>query len=327
MDEQKKQGAPAPRSFRVSDEVMEKLKTVQTDLGLTQDGALRMLMDTYELETAKSAIPSRETEISNFQVKAEELISAFIHSLQLCQDAEARIKAEVAEQMASKDEILLEYQGQLKAERERTAALMQEQAELRLRISEADGLRDELEKAHAAAAIEAESFRAQLADKESINVMQKIQLAAAEEKAAAYDEKAAEAAKLAADLQAAKAADHEHQRDAKEAAREAARQAEKDQQEALDAQRKTLSDDLRKLQVEKDAKIADLQGQLAAALVAAEKEAREAEKAAAAEIRGLQSDLQKTTAENGDLRAQLAELKAELKAAKTELAMSQKAKN
>ena len=81
MSEDIKREQPSVRSFRVTDDVMTRFREIQEDLKLTQDGALKMLVDAYELENAKNAIPDRETEISNFQTKASELVEAFILSL------------------------------------------------------------------------------------------------------------------------------------------------------------------------------------------------------------------------------------------------------
>ena len=114
MTEEIKKTTANVRSFRVTDDVMSRFKEIQDELGLTHDGALKMLVDSYELDQAKNAIPDRETEISNFQMKANELVEAFIFSLQLNQDAEARIRAEIALQMQSKDEAIANYQEQLK---------------------------------------------------------------------------------------------------------------------------------------------------------------------------------------------------------------------
>lgn len=109
MDEFRKEQA-AVRSFRITDETLIKFKEIQDQLGLTQDGVLKLFISSYEMEQAKNAIPDRETEINNFQVKANELIDAFLYSLQLNQDAEVRIRADYALQLETKDEIIAKYQ-------------------------------------------------------------------------------------------------------------------------------------------------------------------------------------------------------------------------
>lgn len=130
MEEIKQQ--PTVRSFRVTDEVMSKFKEIQDEMKLTQDAALKMLVGAYEMEKAKNAIPDRETEIANFQAKTNELVEAFLHSLQLNQDAEARARSEVAIQMKSKDETIIDLQEKnetLKAKFEELTAEVKETKE------------------------------------------------------------------------------------------------------------------------------------------------------------------------------------------------------
>lgn len=118
MGEENKKEQAAPRSFRITDEVLAKFREIQEEWDLTQDGVLKMLVEAYELEKAKNMIPDRETEIANFQAKANELVDAFLFSLQINQDAEARIRNEVALQLQSKDETIMDLQEKVKAHRE-----------------------------------------------------------------------------------------------------------------------------------------------------------------------------------------------------------------
>ena len=87
------------KSFRVTDEVVAKLKELQSPGCPTTDSVLRMLINTYELELAKEVIPERKTEITNFQMKARGLVEAYLHSVELNQDAEARIRLEFVEDL------------------------------------------------------------------------------------------------------------------------------------------------------------------------------------------------------------------------------------
>lgn len=110
------------RSFRVTEDALGRFKEIMDAEGLTQDGALKMLVSAYEMEMAKNTIQSRETEIANFQMKANELVEAFLYSLQLNQDAESRIRDEVDLQIKSKDETIIDLQGRLKAAQELATA-------------------------------------------------------------------------------------------------------------------------------------------------------------------------------------------------------------
>ena len=79
------------RTLRITDEVMARFNNIKKEMQWTQDTALGMLINAYELEQAKEIIPDREAEIKNFQIKVQELVSAFTHSRQLNMDAEDRV--------------------------------------------------------------------------------------------------------------------------------------------------------------------------------------------------------------------------------------------
>lgn len=135
MVEEIKQQNPV-RSLRISDDVMGKFKVIQDELHLTHDTALKMLIDGYELEMAKNAIPDRETEISNFQMKASELVEAFIHSLQLNQDAEARVRSSFELQLQTKDKTISGLYEKVEALKTENEAQRSEVAEAKEKLSE-----------------------------------------------------------------------------------------------------------------------------------------------------------------------------------------------
>lgn len=188
MTEEMKKSSANVRSFRVTDDVMSRFKDIQDEMRLTHDGALKMLVDAYELEQAKNAIPDRETEINNFQLKANELVEAFLFSLQLNQDAEARIRAEIALQMQSKDESIANYQEQLKTAQNRLNELTGlEQQLLDTQIAKA-GVEREFAAFKEAQDLLVKQHEKQLNDKDSIVSMLTDKLNAAEQKADGYDE-------------------------------------------------------------------------------------------------------------------------------------------
>lgn len=297
MSEEIKKEQASVRSFRVTDDVMSRFKSLQDEMGLTQDRALKMLVEAYELEQAKNAIPDRETEIANFQQKASELVEAFLHSLQLNQDAEARIRGEVDLQLRSKDETIAEYQQRLQQERAIIEALEARQGELEEAAAEVDVLKKDLAKAHQEAQEAKSKHEKQLSDKDSIATMLTEKLAAAEQKAKGYDELRSQFDALAADLKASQETVKEQKREFELQAERAARSAEKAQEAAVAA-----------VKAEMNQTITSLRGELQTVQIEAERQLRASEKEAAAEIRSLEKD-------NASLREQMAQLRAELKAA------------
>lgn len=279
MSEIKKEQATV-RSFRVTEEVMGRFKALQEEMQLTQDSALKMLVDAYEFEQAKNAIPDRETEISNFQAKANELVDAFLHSLQLNQDAESRIRSEVAMQMQAKDNTIADYQAALQKEKEKTADYYNVKEELQKAMFETTKLTVTLEKKDKALLETEENFHAQLSDKESIISMLTEKLQAASQKAEAYDSFISEKNALSEQVSAL-------QEELKEQRRSSERQ---------------LETSISAAKAEKEQIIADLREKLQNAQLEAERLLRSVEKEYSSEIRKLEK-------ENGMLREELAGLR------------------
>lgn len=278
----------SPRSFRVTDEVMEKLRQIQADFNLTQDAALRHLIETYEFQQAKEQIPSREKEIDNFQRKAQDLMDAFLFSLQLNEDAEERIRAEFGQKLQIQDQAILDYQEKIKDLKAQNTAMLADAAN-------AVTLQKELDEAKESARQVKTELEERIAEQkltikglQNDNAMLQIQ-------ADGYPELTAERDSLATQLREANQEIKDLKKDHKVEMERAARDAEKAQDAAVAAAR-----------AEGDTKVAELKEQLqearvdaAKALQEAEKAAHEADKAAATEIRKLEQ-------ENARLREQLA---------------------
>lgn len=290
-DDIKKEQA-SPRSFRVTDEVMEKIKQIQADFGLTQDAALRHLIETYEFQQAKEQIPSREKEIDNFQRKAQDLMDAFLFSLQLNEDAEERIRAEFGQKLQLQDQAILDYQEKIKDLKATVSALTMDAANAVM-------LQKELDEAKESARLVKTELEERIAEQkltirglQNDNAMLQIQ-------ADGYPELKAERDSLVTQLRDANQEIKDLKKDHKVEMERAARDAEKAQDAAVAA-----------VKAEGDAKVSELKEQLQEAKIAganalqeAEKRAHEADRAASAEIRKLEQD-------NARLREQLAETKA-----------------
>lgn len=215
MAEEVKKEQASVRSFRITNDVMGRFKELQDEMNLTQDGALKMLVDTYEMEQAKNAIPDRETEISNFQMKANELVEAFLHSLQLNQDAEARIRSEVALQLESKDKVIADLQKQLDETKDMLTASETVALEAQNVIDTLDRVVKETRESESKAL-------ASLKDKEEINSMLAGKIKDAEQQLADYPELKKKLDTVNAELNNAVQAIKDNQKDTAIAAERAA---------------------------------------------------------------------------------------------------------
>ena len=111
-------------SFRVSEELTSKFKDFCTDNNLKSPAAFEMMLNTVELENAKGKITSREAEINDFQHHAYCLNRSYLNALEMCENAEAKIRIEFAKQLDSQLDTIADLREKLKqAEEEKVAAL------------------------------------------------------------------------------------------------------------------------------------------------------------------------------------------------------------
>ena len=56
-----------PKSFRIDDETADKFKQISASIGGNQQEAFVKLIETYELQSSKSALPDQRTNIEQFE--------------------------------------------------------------------------------------------------------------------------------------------------------------------------------------------------------------------------------------------------------------------
>jgi len=95
-------------NFRIDTEAADKFRTFCESEGMSQAQGFTHLLQVLELNRAKSALSSRETEITDFEMHAKALIDAFLHSLEIGSNAEGRAREEYAAQLDQKDRAIAE---------------------------------------------------------------------------------------------------------------------------------------------------------------------------------------------------------------------------
>ena len=306
MTEENKQQA-AVRSFRVTDEVLAKFKEFQDATGLTQDSALRELVNVYEMTQAKTTIPDRETEIANFQAKAGELVTAYLHSLQLNEDAEVRIRAEFALQLQTKDTAIADYQEQLKTARDNMKDIREQLAEQTAKAATVDKLTAELAEERAKAVETAEDLKGQIRDKDEINAMLAGKLKEAEKRAESVGALTEERDYLKEELTTALTKITEREREYEIQTERAAHAAEKAQNQAVEA-----------VKAERGQIIDNLRQELSTVQIEAERRIHDLDTAKAAEIRELEAKIATLQIEMARKDAEVARLTADLAAKNAE---------
>ena len=313
-------------NFRIDQETADAFRKFCEDNGMNQAQGFDHIMQVVEMDHAKTAAPTRITEIEGFEKSVKDIMAAYLYSIEINQNAEGRIREQFASDLGRKDKTIDEL-------RAKADQLQAEKDEAEAASAEAVKAKEQAEKDAAAAEKVRIAAEKTAEDKQTIADTLAAKLAEAEKKAEGFDDlKAA----LSSSQDAQKAAEQrikDIQRDAAEAARDAAREAErakdlavKEISDALQAQISTLRDDLRTSKSETDAARRDAE----TAKTAAVAELSQAHRAEVAEIRAkLDSrteDLMQARQQAGETQILLqkeqtktAELERQLKAALAEI--------
>lgn len=218
-------------SFRLNSEDTERFKAFCEESEMTAAQGFAVLMEIMELDRAGKALPARKTEIENFEQLTKSMISAYLHSLELNENAENRMREQFSMQLESQARTITDYQEQVS-----TLQLQLEEA-----VDFAESYRSDLNVTQESLA-ETEKLRLQveadlsnlkedrdkqLSDKDNIIAMLTEKMLAAEQKASEFDVLNAENLDLKGRLGKAEQTIKDNQKDAQIALERAVRDKEK----------------------------------------------------------------------------------------------------
>ncbi len=92
-----------PATFRLNEDDINKFKDFAAQNSLNQQEAFASLLNTLELNNAKSSLGDRAKSIEVFQTTVNNLVKFYINSLEENTTAEERIREELSQQISSKD--------------------------------------------------------------------------------------------------------------------------------------------------------------------------------------------------------------------------------
>lgn len=274
-------------NFRISTEAADAFRMFCEEQGINQAQGFDYLLEVLALDKARSTVKSRETEIADFEQHAKALISLYLHSLDLNENAEARIREEYATQIDSQTQTIADYQAQTNELKKQLEEAVGVSEKIRTELAEAQERAEEEAKKCTEVEVDLillkEEKEKQLADKESIINMLSEKISATEPKVKEYDSLRVRTEALERDLNEALQTIKDNAKDAEIARERAVRAAEK----ALEAEHRKEIGDLRSQNTE-----------LLQTISANEREANE-------QIRALEQ-------EKAELREELATLKEKL---------------
>lgn len=170
---------PAPATFRFGSESTAKFKAYCEENGLTQAQGFDHIIEILELDRAKETIPERLIEIEEFERHAKSITSAYLTSLEINANAEARIREQFQSALVSKDKLI---QG-LQNENEKLKASFENEKKISIQFA-ADAEQSRKDMLSAEKALEAAEKRVE--DQNNLNHMLSEDLAEAKTRLADF---------------------------------------------------------------------------------------------------------------------------------------------
>ena len=173
-------GVVRQTNFRVDQDTADKFREFCAAAGMNQAQGFDHVMQVLELDRAKEAVPSRATEIEEYEMHVKAIMSAYMNSLEINNNAEDRIKEQFSTALESKDKTIQDLQAQImRLKDEKDAA---EQMATGAAETAAQSMKET-----AAATERAESVSQLVAEKDRTIGTLAEKLAAAEAKSEGYD--------------------------------------------------------------------------------------------------------------------------------------------
>ncbi len=107
-----------PATFRLNEDDINKFKDFASQNNLNQQEAFTSLLNTLELNSAKSTLGGRANSIDAFQTTVNNLVKFYINSLEENTTTEDRIREELSLQLTTKDKTIADLQNKLQEVKE-----------------------------------------------------------------------------------------------------------------------------------------------------------------------------------------------------------------
>lgn len=115
-----------PRSFRLSDETVEKFKDVVRELGGNQETALARLLESYEIQGTKLVLPDKRESIESFELHMNLLSRMYMDALMDASTMHETVRGEFDLLLRSKDETIIELQKKESASQAKAEAAVEQ---------------------------------------------------------------------------------------------------------------------------------------------------------------------------------------------------------
>lgn len=175
-------------NFRISQEDADAFRKYCEEMGWNQAEGFEHMIKTLELNKAKNAMPGRAVEIESFEKYMKDVLSAYLQSLEINANAEARIRDQFASSLDRKDKTISDLQSKVadledkKSVAEQTATASAQAAAQAIKDTEMATKQAET------ATKRAETAEKLIEERDKTIAAQANELAMIKEKAAGYDD-------------------------------------------------------------------------------------------------------------------------------------------
>lgn len=139
-----------PKAFRITEETANKFKEIAQELGGNQQQTLAKLIEVYEMENGKEALPEMREQIDTFDGHLHALSALFLQILETNHTMRAQVRTEYQAQLDSKDRTIMELQERMKETEDGKKEWLKKEAayetQLNIYAEDLKSLQKELEK-------------------------------------------------------------------------------------------------------------------------------------------------------------------------------------
>ena len=114
-------------NFRIDQDTADAFRRFCEENGMSQAQGFDHIMQVVELDRAKAATPGRATEIEGFEKSVKDIMAAYLYSIEINNNAEARIREQFSSSLDRKDKTISDLQ--VKVEELQAAKIFAEAAQ------------------------------------------------------------------------------------------------------------------------------------------------------------------------------------------------------
>ena len=156
------------RSVRADKQTFDRLAKLADEFGASQGAALEALINLWDTQQAKGALPGRRSDIEDFDSHLQAIQRAFLHSLDLSQGAEARALDACRAALDSKDQVIKDLQNRIATLEQEAAKATQSAQDAAQNMDAANEMAEAAKAALRAAEAARDSAVASVADKQAV---------------------------------------------------------------------------------------------------------------------------------------------------------------